>query len=299
MNQVAHITQPNTAIDNEPLFKQLTTRPHIAWPTVALFFFVVAGLFASTYCAFQNIIPLWSAIALNALFIYQVFTVTHDATHNSLSLNKTINNGLGQISTFILSPILSFRVMRFVHMQHHRFANDPKKDPDAWVSSGAPWSFPLRWAILDLSYPFYYLNNGVWKSRPKSELKSQLITMTVGIITLAVIYQLGFLMDALLLWILPSRIAIFFLALAFDFLPHYPHAASAQENQYQASNNRIGFEWFLTPFLLGQNYHLVHHLYPTVPFYRYTRVWRAKEKTHLQNDPLTVKAFSLQPNKRP
>ena len=292
------LTQYHGATDDETLFKQLTTRPQVAWPTVALFIFVVIGLFTSTYCVFQELIPTWLAIALNTLFTYQAFTVIHDATHNSLSLNKSINNTLGRMAMFILSPVLSFRVMRYVHMQHHRFANDPVKDPDHWVATGAPWTFPFRWLVLDLSYPFYYLNNGVWKSRPKSELQSQLITMTIGILTFVAIYQAGFIMDALLLWLLPARIAIFFLAMAFDFLPHYPHAASAQENQYQASNNRVGFEWLLTPLLLGQNYHLVHHLYPTVPFYRYIKVWRAKEKTHLQNQPLTVNAFSLEPYKQ-
>jgi len=292
------LTQYHGTTDNEALFKQLTTRPQVAWPTVALFIFVVVGLVTSTYCVFQELIPTWLAIALNTLFTYQAFTVIHDATHNSLSLNKTINNTLGRMAMFILSPILSFRVMRFVHMQHHRFANDPKKDPDHWVATGAPWTFPFRWLVLDLSYPFFYLRNSVWKTRPKSEIQSQLISLTIGILTFVAIYQAGFIMDALLLWLLPARIAIFFLAMAFDFLPHYPHAASAQEDQYQASNNRMGFEWLLTPLLLGQNYHLVHHLYPTVPFYRYIKVWRAKEKTHLQNQPLTVKAFSLKPNKQ-
>ena len=292
------LTQYHGTTDNEALFKQLTTRPQVAWPTVALFVFVVVGLFTSTYCVFQELIPTWLAIALNTLFTYQAFTVIHDATHNSLSLNKTINNTLGRMAMFILSPVLSFRVMRFVHMQHHRFANDPKKDPDHWVATGAPWTFPFRWLVLDLSYPVFYLRNNVWKTRPKSEIQSQLIALTIGILTFVAIYQAGFLMDAIILWLLPARIAIFFLAMAFDFLPHYPHAASAKEDQYQASNNRVGFEWLLTPLLLGQNYHLVHHLYPTVPFYRYIKVWRAKENTHLKNQPLTVKAFSLNPNKQ-
>jgi len=292
------LTQYHGATDNEALFKQLTTRPQVAWPTVALFVFVVVGLVTSTYCVFQELIPTWLAIALNTLFTYQAFTVLHDATHNSLSLNKTINNTLGRMATFILSPVLSFRVMRFVHMQHHRFANDPVKDPDHWVATGAPWTFPFRWLVLDLSYPIFYLRNNVWKTRPKSEVQSQLISLAIGIATFVAIYQAGFLMDAIVLWLLPARIAIFFLAMAFDFLPHYPHAASAQEDQYQASNNRMGFEWLLTPLLLGQNYHLVHHLYPTVPFYRYIKVWRAKENAHLQNQALTGKAFSLKPNKQ-
>ena len=39
------------------------------------------------------------------------------------------------------------------------------------------------------------------------------------------------------------------------------------------------------PLLLYQNYHLVHHLHPVVPFYRYIKVWRRSEDAYLENDP--------------
>ena len=28
---------------------------------------------------------------------------------------------------------------------------------------------------------------------------------------------------------------------------------------------RVGLEWLMTPMMLFQNYHLVHHLHPAVP----------------------------------
>jgi len=292
---MATLRPSTTATDNEQLFKQLTTRPQIAWPTVSLLIFVIAGLILSTYAVIQDSMPLWLAMTVNSVLIYQVFTVLHDASHNALSLNKKVNDTLGRIAIFILCPFIDFRVFRYIHMQHHRFANDPEKDPDYWVATGAPWTFPFRWLALDISYPFYYCRPSVWKNRPKSELRNQLITLTVGILTFVVIIQAGVLSEALLLWIIPTRAAVFLLALAFDFLPHFPHDAMAKEDEYKASNNRIGFEWLLSPLLLGQNYHLTHHLYPTVPFYRYRRVWLAKEKTHLSQNPLTVKTFSLKP----
>ena len=68
---------------------------------------------------------------------------------------------------------------------------------------------------------------------------------------------------------------------------------TAAQNKYQATSNRKGFEWLLTPLLLSQNYHLVHHLYPTVPFYRYLRVWRAREAFHRSRNPAQVSAFGV------
>ena len=39
---------------------------------------------------------------------------------------------------------------------------------------------------------------------------------------------------------------------------------------------RMGWEWLLTPLLVCQNYHLIHHLYPTVPFYKIHDAWYLK-----------------------
>ena len=44
-------------------------------------------------------------------------------------------------------------------------------------------------------------------------------------------------------------------------------------------------ERLLTPVLLYQNYHLVHHLHPLIPFYRYIAVWRRNESEYLSGDP--------------
>ena len=53
----------------------------------------------------------------------------------------------------------------------------------------------------------------------------------------------------------------------------------------KTTRNRIGWELLLTPALLYQNYHLVHHLHPLVPFYRYLTVWRRNEPRYLEGGP--------------
>ena len=81
--------------------------------------------------------------------------------------------------------------------------------------------------------------------------------------------------DVLLLWLIPARLAITVLAVFFDFLPHHPHMVTADEDRFRATSNTRGIWW--TPVLLYQNYHLLHHIYPGVPFYRYGQVWREHE----------------------
>ncbi|MGB5265924.1 MAG: fatty acid desaturase, partial [Polyangiales bacterium] len=72
------------------------------------------------------------------------------------------------------------------------------------------------------------------------------------------------------IWFGPVLIAVAFLALTFDFLPHYPY-----DSRERFLDTRIYPGRFLNAVLLGQNYHLIHHLWTTIPWYRYQRVFRA------------------------
>ena len=70
-------------------------------------------------------------------------------------------------------------------------------------------------------------------------------------------------------WFVPARLALTALAATFSWLPHQPHSAT---DPYHATTVRSS-PW-LTWVLLGQNFHLVHHLDPSIPFYKLERKWR-------------------------
>lgn len=268
-------------------FEQLTRRPRVAWPTLALFVLALAMWLASTSAALQGLLHTGLAIGLNAIATYWLFTVFHDASHNAVGESQRLNDWVGRIGIIFFSPLPIFRAFRFIHMQHHRFANESQdQDPDGWCGGGRWWTLPFRWATLDLYYYWFYLPR--LKDRPISEQRETWLCVTLALTTLALLIHAGYGMALLLYWFIPARIAIFFLALAFDFLPHHPHKVSQRENRWQATNNRVGMEWLLTPVLLYQNYHLVHHLYPRAPFYRYLRLWRAREAEHLANNPCLI-----------
>jgi hypothetical protein len=55
-------------------------------------------------------------------------------------------------------------------------------------------------------------------------------------------------------------------------------------------------EWLFTPLMLSQNYHLVHRLHPSVPFYRYLRTWRRNEEAYLERDAAIATVFGAQLN---
>ena len=87
------------------------------------------------------------------------------------------------------------------------------------------------------------------------------------------------------------------LAWWFDWLPHHGLEDTQSENRYRATRNRVGLEWLFTPLMLSQNYHLVHHLHPSIPFYRYLKTWRRNEEAYLERDAAISTAFgkSLNP----
>jgi fatty acid desaturase len=89
-------------------------------------------------------------------------------------------------------------------------------------------------------------------------------------------------------WVIPSRVAMFLLAAAFDFMPHYPHHITRKEDKYKTTSF-ITTTWYLKPILslliFYQNYHIAHHLNPVVPFYMYSTIWdQMKEKVLSQHE---------------
>ena len=228
----------------------------------------------------------WLGLSLcNSIAAYISFTPTHEASHHTVSANHQLNEWVGRVATVLQSPVPFFRSFRYLHMQHHRFTNDETKDPDIYVATGPRWLLPFKWLSLDLNYLYFYLRPSVFWTRPKGERRELYAAIVFGVSVFSGVAYAGWIEYYVLLFLIPSRITALFLAIAFDYLPHYPHQAKAEEQPFQCTSNRVGMEWLMTPLLIFQNYHLVHHLYPTVPFYRYLKIWQAKRHYHLSQRP--------------
>lgn len=258
--------------------------PRVAVPTLMLLVVALGLWIASTVLFLEGTLAWWLTIPLNALASYLAFTVSHDAAHHAAASNRRLNRLMGTLATPLFAPHACFPTWRFIHMQHHRFTNHTDgTDPDHFTMAGPGWQRPLRWLTVDLYYMLFYVPR--MGSRPRGERVEEVATLTVFVALIFATVATGHFVDLLVVLLIPCRIAILYLAWAFDYLPHNGLHETPTEDKLRTTRNRIGLERLLTPVLIYQNYHLVHHLHPLIPFYRYLVVWRRNEEAYLEGNP--------------
>jgi beta-carotene hydroxylase len=182
--------------------------------------------------------------------------VIHDACHQSAHRNRIINAMLGHCSALILA--FAFPVFTRVHLQHHGNVNHPKDDPDHYVSTGGPlWLIAVRF----LYHEVFFFQRRLWRNYELLEwFISRLIIITIVYISV----QYHFLGYILNFWFIPAFLVGIALGLFFDYLPHRPFT---DRNRWK--NARVYPGKVLNILILGQNYHLIHHLWPSIPWYNY------------------------------
>jgi ring-1,2-phenylacetyl-CoA epoxidase subunit PaaE len=242
--------------------------PAVAWPTILLLVGAAALFVGSTALAVRGVWPVWLSILPNAVTLYLFFTVAHDAAHHAASSDASRNRLVGRVATALFAPQISFSAWRFIHMQHHRFTNHADgADPDRYTMDGPAWQRLPRLMTLDLHYIAFYVEHA--DARPRREKLGLFGQWALFIVVGAALVAAGYGLELVVLFVIPQRIAFAWLAFAFDYLPHSGLHLTPSEDRMKTTRNRVGGERWLTPLLVYQNYHLVHHLHPVVPFYRY------------------------------
>jgi ferredoxin-NADP reductase/fatty acid desaturase len=259
------------------------TVPRLAWPTVLLFVGTL-GLFAvEVWAVLAAQWSPWLTVPIGAAVTFLMFSVLHEATHHAISTDTRLNNAFGHLAQPFVAAYATFPLIQFIHIEHHRNTNEPKaSDPDAWTSEGPWWQLPFRWATIDVWYMAFYVRR--LRERPRVEVVVTLGTFVTVAAAFGAIGATGHLYELVVLYLVPQRIGLTVLAWWFDYLPHHGLTATQREDKYRATRVRVGGEAWLTPLFLYQNYHLVHHLHPSVPFYRYVRAWRRNETAYLDRD---------------
>lgn len=281
---------PRPGVPKDPLYQA----PAVAWPSLGLFALALLIWGGALWGAVEGHLHPALAVALQTVAAFMQFTVLHDGVHRSLLRGyPRLNDLVAGIGGSFLGIVGSVTAFRYAHFAHHRYTNETERDPDLWSGTArSPWLLPLHWATADLYYALLIL-----RDRARIPAKDQLaIVGTVALILggYATACALGYGYEATLYWLLPSRLAILWLACAFNYLPHHPHAVEQSHNPYAATNVRAGGEPLMRWLFLYQNYHLIHHLFPSVPFYRYRRIWRQRETEFVRLGAPVVRWWQLE-----
>lgn len=198
-----------------------------------------------------------------------MFTPLHESVHRVASKNKLLNDLImhGTWPIFLNAP----QVFKMLHLTHHAKTNQGKDDPDHFTSAQTWTGRWIKSFLLIFSYYFYAFRNF---QRNPSNIFWMGISVLAPLAALAFSLMSPYSVALIWSWILPAFASIGVLAFINTAWPHHPG-----ERSHKMKNTKIlivpkPLEWIM----FNQNYHLIHHLRPTLPWYEYPAYWRANRE---------------------
>jgi len=254
----------------DPRYPGLARRPVLSWPHLGLVVLAYSVFVASSWAYLTGRIPFLVMVALNQFAIYTSFTPLHDAVHEAASRNQRLNNLIGTVSAFIFIPGLSTTVYRALHMDHHRWVGDPRRDPDIWFVHAPKVLLPLVCMVPEWIWAYWYATR-MWPTRPRRERAMLVLAFSVYL-TVQVAFLLSpYAWDFVLVWLIPQKIATMVLVYVFAHIQH-PEEANWEAAPFQ-STVKVAARPLSKVYWLGQTDHCMHHAMPHIPFHLYHRVW--------------------------
>ncbi|MDH2383959.1 fatty acid desaturase [Bradyrhizobium sp. CER78] len=212
-------------------------------------------------------------IAIQGYFVAFLFMVVHETAHKTAFRSHALNLVVGNLSAFMIG--LPYQYYCLFHWDHHRYTQDPEKDPELIVG-------PKPASDTQLAIAYSGLLQVVVRIRLmfRHALTGQVIVPWIpqhkraAIVLEARLYLAGYLLllaaslalhSAILLWawIVPLLAGQLILR-PYLYAEHTgcERTRSAFENTRTTMTGRI-MKWFAW----NMPYHVEHHAYPTVPFH--------------------------------
>ena len=260
-------------------------RHAVDWPTCALI--------ALTYAAF-GLTTTWvhalapaAGIVATAVVVALFSSLQHEALHGHPTRHRALNAALVFPALTVLVPYLRFRDL---HLSHHRDSRltDPYDDPESNYFAAADWDRLPRWAQTLLAANNTLLGRvtlgpvlGTW-----AFLRTEARMLRAG--DRRAVRGWAWHLPALVpvvawVWAAPMGWAAYAVAVygamgllrVRTFLEHRADADAGRRTVIIEDRGPLAF------LFLNNNLHVVHHLHPTVPWYRLPSVYRADPARYL------------------
>ena len=223
--------------------------------------------------AIMSILPLWIILIIACLNACLAYLPSHEAQHGNIIKRSSpyfwINELVGYISVI---PLLSgYRILKETHMLHHKYTNHPEKDPDITFKSKnflhALW---VNGVITRQSKNGYDLSNEFYqKNISKRAISEHLYFYWFHWILMISLAWTGHGLVALCIWWIPRMIGTAYLQITLGWLPHRP-----MEKQGRYKDTRGWKAYTGTMLTQGMEYHIIHHLYPSIPLHKTPSAFR-------------------------
>lgn len=254
----------------DPRYPDVMHVPVFSIPQIVLAGGALALFGASTAGYMTGQLPLLAAMFCNLIAVYLAFTPLHDASHRAVSSNGFLNDLIGVVTGQLLLPGINMTAFRTIHMDHHRYVGQEGRDPDtAFVKPPKPFGlFYLMFA--DVHWAIWYVRYGrhLWSRKAGAHILLLLVTLVAS--------HAAFLLspwwkEFLLLYVVPQRLGLGVVAYTFAHIQH-PHGLTWDNEPFQSTLYVRGNSPFRR-LMFGQEEHIIHHITPHIPWFKYKRVW--------------------------
>ena len=215
------------------------------------------------------------AVAFIGARQHALLILMHDGVHYRLFRNRTLNDWVSEI-LLAWPHLVSARSYRKNHLAHHKYLNSPQ-DPDLKRHEGDPaWLFPQTVSNLAKTL-FRDISglNGIVLLKLAASLVSDEPVSTSFLVArygfyaaaLGVIVYAGAFKGLLIYWLVPFFTWLVFIMRIRSIAEHY---AIEPAGAAYPSIRTTRAAWLERVFLAPKNvnYHIEHHFFPSVPFYR-------------------------------
>jgi fatty acid desaturase len=242
-----------------------------AWRTLAHVALLVAGAAVIHLSRGHWWLP--AALLLQGVFVVSLFGAMHECVHNSAFRTRWLNDAVAWLAG--LGILFDATYYRHFHFAHHRYAQDPERDPELLTTPPPRTAAAYWWRATGLPY---------WKARCVNLLdfargrfdaapfipdlvRPEIVRSVRGLVTvlLAVaIVSVALGTDALVwYWLLP-------LACGLPLLRLYlltEHTGCSEDDDGLTNTRTTISVWPVRFLMWNLPYHAEHHLFPSVPFH--------------------------------
>ena len=241
---------------------------------------VVAIAAAGTVCAsaFDTVWMLPAAWLYGTALVF-LFAPLHETVHYTAFRSRWLNRAVSAVCGWIL--VLPPRYFRAFHLEHHRYTQDPERDPELAVAPPATWSDYL-WRVSGFQY---------WTSRVRTTLEHAAGRVAepylapserAGVVREARLYLASYALvaavsigagSAVLLWLWVVPVALGQPMLRLYLLAEHTGCPMVPD---MLANSRTVHTNAIVRFLSwNMPYHAEHHAYAAIPFHALPRAHAA------------------------